>query len=171
MSRLRKFIGFWIVLIAFGGIFPSVFYLLSRWLDGALALPKFASEPMGVFAAAFSATVGLFWVLWAYSYLHFVGRGSPIEAFGVALYPTQRLVATGPYAYTRNPMVLGLLFILLAIASYAGSVAGLALVPILAVLAVAYLRIFEEPGLARRFGEEYTEYRKSVPALIPKLKR
>ena len=170
MSRVRKFAGLWIVLIMFGGVFPGAFYLASAWLDGFLALPGIMPEPNNVFPAAFGLLAGLFWVLWAYSYLHFVGKGSPVEAFGVALYPTQRLVTSGPYAYTRNPMILGLLFIFLAIAFAANSTGGLILIPILALLTVAYIKAFEEPELARRFGEAYTEYREAVPVLIPSLK-
>ena len=170
MSRKRKFIGFWIVLIMFGAVFPGAFYLMSFLLDAVLGLPRFVSQPAGVFLAAFCVATGLFWITWAYSYLHFVGRGSPIEAFGLALYPTQTLVTTGPYAYTRNPMLVGLIFLLLAIAFYRGSISGLALIPIIAVAAVLYIKAFEEPGLARRFGEEYVEYRRKVPMLIPSLR-
>ena len=167
MSRLKKFVSLWIVLIVFGAVVPGVFYLVNMWLNRLLGLPPVLAEPNNVFAAAIALAVGLFWITWAYSYLHFVGKGSPVEAFGVALYPTQRLVTTGPYAYTRNPMLLGLLFVLAGIAFIANSIAGLVLIPVLALLAIVYLKGFEEPGLARRFGSEYNEYRKAVPILIP----
>lgn len=170
MSKIRIFIGFWIALIVFGIVFPGAFYLISKWLDNLLGLMPFPPESVNQFLAAFALLVGIFWVLWAYSYLHFVGRGSPIEAFGIALYPTQTLVTTGPYAYTRNPMVLGELFILLGIAFAVRSLAGLLLIPVLAVAAVVYLKLFEEPGLVRRFGEAYIEYRRRVPVLIPKFR-
>lgn len=170
MARVKKFVGFWIALIAFGVLFPGVFYLVSTWIDNLLHLPHFLSEPLNQFLAAIAFVIGAFWILWAYSYLHFVGKGSPVEAFGVALYPTQILVTTGPYAYTRNPMVLGELFVLLGIALIARSVTGLVLIPVLACLAVLYLKVFEEPGLVRRFNGPYIEYRKRVPVLIPRLR-
>lgn len=170
MPRLKKFIGFWIILIMFGALIPGTFYQVSVWLDRVLGFQPFLSEPNNAFASAFALIIGVFWVTWSYSYLHFVGMGSPVEAFGKALYPTQKLVVTGPYAYTRNPMMFGLLFVLLAIALYAGSISGLILIPILALFVVAYLRRFEEPGLVRRFGEDYIGYRKAVPMLIPKLR-
>ncbi|MDI6827585.1 MAG: isoprenylcysteine carboxylmethyltransferase family protein [Armatimonadota bacterium] len=170
MSKLRMFIGFWIALIVFGIIFPGAFYLLSKWLDNLLGFSPFPPESVSKFLAALALLIGIFWVLWAYSYLHFVGRGSPIEAFGIALYPTQTLVTSGPYAYTRNPMVLGELFILLGIAFAVRSLSGLLLIPVLAVAAVIYLKMFEEPALVRRFGEAYLEYRRRVPVLIPKFR-
>ena len=167
MARMRQFIGFWIALIAFGVLFPGAFYLVGGRLDHVFGLPPFPPQAVNEFLAAIALVIGIFWVLWAYSYLHFVGRGSPIEAFGIALYPTQTLVTTGPYAYTRNPMVLGELFILLGIALLMRSIAALVLVPILAFLAVFYLRTFEEPGLVRRFADQYRHYRERVPALVP----
>lgn len=167
MSRLKKFAGLWVALVVFGLVVPGVFYLVVSWLDDISGLSPLLPEPSNMFAAVIALAIGLFWVLWSYSYLHFVGKGSPVEAFGIALYPTQTLVTTGPYSYTRNPMVLGLLFVLLAIVFVANSIAGLILIPILALLAVAYLKAFEERGLVRRFGEDYVEYRKAVPVLVP----
>lgn len=166
MSRIRKFVGFWVILLVYVTI-PLAFAVVSSSLDGILGFRPFLPEQVNLFLAAIALLVGLFWVSWAYSYLHYVGKGSPVEVFGVALYPTQFLVATGPYAYTRNPMVLGLLTLLLGIAFLMNSVSALILIPILAVVAVVYIRIYEEPGLVRRFGEDYVRYRHTTPALIP----
>ena len=166
MSRIRKFVGFWVILLVYITI-PLALAVFSRGLDGIFGFPALMPEAVNLFLAAIALLVGIFWVSWAYSYLHYVGKGSPAEVFGVALYPTQCLVATGPYAYTRNPMVLGLLTLLLGIAFLMNSISALIMIPILAVIAVIYIRTFEEPGLVRRFGEEYVRYRKVTPVLIP----
>lgn len=170
MSRTRKFIGLWLTLIIFVIVFPGLFYFISSQLDRVFSFNQFMSYGIGIILAAGAVLIGIFWVFWAYSYLHFVGKGTPIEAFGYALYPTQKLVETGPYAYTRNPMLFGLLFILLSIALYIQSISGLILIPVLAVTALLYIRAFEEPQLRKRFGREYEEYRKSVPVLLPSIK-
>ncbi len=170
MSRLRKFIGLWIALIVFGVVFPDAFILAFTGLDNLFGFEVVVANPYLVMTSGFVIAFGLFWVAWGYSYLHFVGKGSPIEAFGRALYPTQRLVVTGPYAFTRNPMLFGYMFILFAIALAMNSISGLVLVPLLVGLGLIYLRRFEEPVLHRRFGKHYDKYRKSVPMLIPKLK-
>ena len=169
MSRIRKFVGFWVILLVYITI-PMAFAVFSTWLDGILGLRPPLPEQINLFLAAITLLVGIFWVSWAYSYLHFVGKGSPLEVFGVALYPTQNLVTTGPYAYTRNPMVLGLLTLLLGIAFLMNSISALIMVPILAVGTLVYIRIYEEPGLVRRFSEAYVQYRKMTPVLIPTLK-
>jgi protein-S-isoprenylcysteine O-methyltransferase Ste14 len=38
-------------------------------------------------------------------------------------------------------------------------------------VAIAFVRFYEEPSLARRFGEQYEAYRKQVPGWWPRLPR
>ena len=84
--------------------------------------------------------------------------------------PTTRLVVRGPYRYVRNPMISGVLFVLLGEAALFGSLPLLAwFVLVLAVNAV-YLPLIEEPGLERRFGDDYERYRAHVPRWIPRLR-
>ncbi len=153
----------------FGAACPAAFWFASVFLDRAFGLRSVVPVPVSLILAAAAILTGAFWVTWSYSYLVFVGKGLPLEAFGRALHPTSILVTAGPYAYTRNPMVLGALFILLGIAFLRRSVAGMTMVPILAGVAVAYLVAFEEKALVRRFGADYEEYRRNVPILLPRL--
>ena len=169
MSRAKKLAGLGVVLLFYVTI-PLLYLVTAGFLDKAVRLPPLLPSQINLFLAAICLLVGLFWSSWAYSYLHFVGRGSPAEIFGYAIYPTQNLVTTGPYAYSRNSMVFGMFFVLLGIALYANSVAGIALLPIGWLIAMGYIRRFEEPGLVERFGDEYVEYRKRVPMLFPSLR-
>lgn len=148
---------------------PVVYWFLVSWLDGALGLRLPILYAAGVFLGAACIIIGLFWITWAYSYLHFVGQGIPLELFGYALHPTRILVTTGPYAYTRNPMLLGESFLLLAVALLQPSLSGLLLIPIIALLLLGYLKLFEEPALGKRFGGDYEEYRRNVPLVFPRL--
>jgi len=66
-------------------------------------------------------------------------------------------------------MVLGMLFILLALAFFRGSISGFFLVPLIGVESWIYIKEFEEPGLIKRFHRDYERYRASVPALFPRL--
>lgn len=168
--RLRIATGVIISFVTFGIALPAVFILAANWFDGLLDIPPLLSPGIATILAAFCAVVGLLWVTWSYSYLVFVGKGSPVEAFGMPLEPTQQLVTFGPYAYLRHPMIFGLLWLLLGIALYLRSITGVILVPIIALLTWAHLVIWEEFGLEERFGEEYKQYRKHVRALIPHLK-
>lgn len=84
--------------------------------------------------------------------------------------PTQKLVVKGPYRYTRNPMIIGVLFIIFAEALLLGF-SGLIIYAILFfLLNTIYFKFSEEPGLVKRFGNDYIEYRKNVPMWIPRLK-
>lgn len=84
--------------------------------------------------------------------------------------PTQKLVIRGPYRYERNPMISGVLAILLAEALLAGSTAMVIYVLIFTAVNMIYMPLSEEPGLSKRFGAEYITYKQHVPRWIPRLK-
>lgn len=84
--------------------------------------------------------------------------------------PTERLVTTGAYRYVRNPMYLavvatitgqGLLLNQPVLLGYAAAVW---------VTVASFVRWYEEPTLARQFGEQYQSYRRAVPAWRPRIR-
>ncbi len=83
--------------------------------------------------------------------------------------PTERLVVVGVYRHVRNPMITGVFCILLGEAVFFGSVPLLVWFAIFVVVNLIYIPLFEEPGLERRFGGDYTRYRENVPRWIPRL--
>lgn len=82
--------------------------------------------------------------------------------------PPVKLVSQGFYQYTRNPMVLGVLFIVLAesllFTSFPLSALFLALWIGNHILFVKG----EEPELTRKFGEQYNLYKTNVPRWVPR---
>jgi len=77
------------------------------------------------------------------------------------------LVTTGPYHYSRNPISLGAFTFMIALALVASN--WLLLLPTLAIITIFYAQIGkEELMLIDRFGDEYREYMKRTPRLIPK---
>ena len=73
------------------------------------------------------------------------------------------LVSTGIYSVTRNPMYVGLLFILIAWATYLSSAWAL-LGPLGFMLYINRFQIApEERVLSTLFGSEYTAYQSRVP--------
>lgn len=77
--------------------------------------------------------------------------------------PPQRLVISGLYRFSRNPMYIGVLLILIgwALLFHSTVLAGYA-----AAIAVAFhLRVVfgEEPWLARTHGDDWLTYQRSVP--------
>jgi protein-S-isoprenylcysteine O-methyltransferase Ste14 len=83
--------------------------------------------------------------------------------------PTE-LVVSGPYAYVRNPMISSVLLLLLGEGLLLRSSPHLAWAATFFVINATYIPLLEEPGLRRRFGVEYDEYRAAVPRLIPRLR-
>jgi len=75
---------------------------------------------------------------------------------------TKKLVTTGTYQYTRNPMYLGLLFVLLGWAIVLGSLSPYLLLPIFIGLITIEQIIPEEKILEQKFTQEYRDYKKSV---------
>ncbi len=76
--------------------------------------------------------------------------------------PALKLVTTGPYRYSRNPMYIGLSIMYAGIAIvWSNPWMLISLAPLLFVLYFGII-IPEEIYLERKFGNEYQAYKKSV---------
>jgi protein-S-isoprenylcysteine O-methyltransferase Ste14 len=84
--------------------------------------------------------------------------------------PTQRLVVRGVYRHVRNPMIAGVFLVLLGEAVLAASLPLLGWFAAFVVVNVLYIPLAEEPGLAKRFSDEYQTYKRNVPRWIPRLR-
>jgi len=82
--------------------------------------------------------------------------------------PPDRLVTTGPYAYTRNPMYLGHLIFLTGLTLTLGSLPAL-LITIGTALWFHFRVLDDEKKMAGRFGAPYIEYTSGVRRWIPGL--
>jgi protein-S-isoprenylcysteine O-methyltransferase Ste14 len=83
--------------------------------------------------------------------------------------PPEKLVVIGPYGYVRNPMISGVLIALLGESIILGSIGILSCFILFFIINHIYFILSEEPGLLRRFGNEYIRYKDNVPRWIPKL--
>jgi len=84
------------------------------------------------------------------------------------LFTEHRLVTTGPFAIIRHPMYLGILMIGLG-----GTLFYRTWTMVFISLMYLGLRIRarrEDEALSKRFGEQWQEYQRSVPAWLPKIK-
>jgi len=84
--------------------------------------------------------------------------------------PTKKLVTTGIYGHVRNPMILGVLITLLGESATILSAQMFKWTIIFFIINNIWFLLYEEPNLEKKFGEEYREYKKSVPRWIPKLR-
>src|SRR6266536_1653445 len=76
--------------------------------------------------------------------------------------PSTRIVAHGPYRFSRNPMYIGLALWTLGIAFLVDCAWMLLAVPIGLVLIDRLVVTREERYLERKFGEEYLSYKRRV---------
>jgi protein-S-isoprenylcysteine O-methyltransferase Ste14 len=124
-----------------------------------------APAALAVLAGAVLLGLGLALMYRSISLFAAVGRGTlaPWD-------PTRRLVVAGPYRHVRNPMISGVLSVLLGEGVVLGSPAILVTAAIFFAVNATYIPLVEEPGLVERFGDEYRRYRRNAPRWIPRLR-
>jgi protein-S-isoprenylcysteine O-methyltransferase Ste14 len=81
----------------------------------------------------------------------------------------QKLVVAGPYRYCRNPMISGVLFILIGEALMLRSLPILIWAGCFFVINTIYFLISEEPALEKKFGDDYRLYKKHVSRWLPRI--
>ena len=101
-----------------------------------------------------------------HAFARFVTEGAGTPA---PVAPTERLVVGGAYRYVRNPMYLAVLGVIVGQALLLGQLRLFTYAGVVAVTMAAFVRAYEEPVLSRKFGREYDDYRRHVPAWWPRL--
>ena len=149
-----------------------------------------------LFSIFVPGTVGLlvpWWILGGYvrpSNDAFTWTGCVLCAGGAAIYfrcawefavrglgtpapiaPTQFLVTTALHRYVRNPMYLGVALTILGQAVIFRSIHVAEYAVAMLLVAHVFVVLYEEPTLARQFGESYKAYRRSVPRWVPRFGR
>ena len=124
--------------------------------------------PAGLSQARFwvgllTGAAGLAVAVWTVRLFWSAGEGTPAPWA-----PPKKLVVLGPYRHVRNPMITSVLLMLGSESLLLGSwhLAGWMLVFFLCN--ALYFTFVEEPGLQRRFGDDYLRYKANVPRWIPK---
>jgi protein-S-isoprenylcysteine O-methyltransferase Ste14 len=87
-----------------------------------------------------------------------VGQGTlaPFDA-------PRRLVVTGLYRFTRNPMYNGVLAVILGEAWLFRNIAVLEYAGLIFVMFHLWVLVYEEPALDTQFGASFRAYRRAVP--------
>ncbi len=103
------------------------------------------------------------WCVWDFATF---GRGTPapIDA-------PKKLVVRGLYRYTRNPMYVGALTIILGWATVFQSLPLVLYAVVVCVCFQAFILLYEEPHLRRAFGAEYEAYTQRVSRWLPLIRR
>ena len=144
-------------------IAPGSVTILFPYLLLSSKFELFFSNPgilrfLGLFPIIIGATI----VIWCFWDFIFTGRGTPAP-----IDPPKKLVVKGLYRFVRNPMYLGVAFILFGEVLLFESMALLLYVILVLLVFHLFVICYEEPVLKRKFGDSYKEYFNSVPRWIP----
>jgi len=155
----------WIALrgVFYGSCFVALwtsFAVLVRRFDEhiSFALPSLLA-PIGFIVAVAGA------LLSGSCLFAFITRGRGTAA---PFDPPREFVAVGPYRYVRNPMYVGGFAVLLGAGLALRSPSILVLAGIFALWAHLFVVYYEEPGLTKRFGENYRRYKEITGRWLPK---
>jgi protein-S-isoprenylcysteine O-methyltransferase Ste14 len=107
--------------------------------------------------------------LMTWTVLLFDREGEGTLGVGNVMGEPVNLVVQGPYRHVRNPMITGLLSILLGEAAVLASGRLLVWFAVFCACIAGVIRFWEEPHLAQRYGSAYLDYRANVPRWIPRI--
>lgn len=157
MRRIRAALGSLAFLVLAPGVVGVLVpWALTGWEGRAAWLP---ARIAGALLVAGGAIV----LLQAFARFVIEGIGTPAPVA-----PTERLVVGGLYRYVRNPMYIAVASIIVGQALILGEPLLLAYAAAFLAAVVAFVRGYEEPTLAARYGERYDAYRRAVPGWLPR---
>jgi len=171
MKLFQLILGYIIGIIIFVILIPSLLILISRNLDDLWHIDHLISLFPRLCIAIPIFILGISFAVWSNISLLIIGKGGPTDVFNYAISPrSQKLVIIGPYKYTRNPMVFGMLCVYFSISVFLNSLSCLLFWIILIPFIIAYLKKTEERRLLNDFGQEFVSYKSRVSMIFPGFK-
>lgn len=159
MSRVGAVLGSLLFLVVAPGVMGG---LVPWWLTG---WERGATTPVLVAVGWVLVVAGTAVLLSAFARFALDGRGTPAPVA-----PTETLVVTGLYRHVRNPMYLAVTAVIVGQALVLGRPVLLGYAAVFLAVVVAFVRGYEEPTLAARYGAAYDDYRATVPGWWPRLR-
>jgi protein-S-isoprenylcysteine O-methyltransferase Ste14 len=152
--------------LAYAAAFTALWWwvvVAARQLDPRLGvtLPSWAPV-LGVALVLAGSAVVLSCVL-AFA---LAGKGTPAPFDA-----PREFVAAGPYRIVRNPMYLGAAAVIAGAGLMLRSPAAAGVAILFLAATHAFVLLYEEPTLERRFGESYRRYKRRVPRWLPRVPR
>lgn len=149
-------------------IMPLAIYFLTALADKLFRIEIIQNNDLKLIIAVILLITGFSFGLSSIIYQNIIGKGGPVEISGVEISPkTKSLVTTGPYRYTRNPMLFGTFLIYFAEATLINSITAFFIVAILVVFMLTVVVKKEEERLLKDFGNQYVQYRNKTSKIIP----
>ena len=138
--------------LIYAGIFMAAVFLQKRFAIDVSVFRKPLTQVTGVI---FLLAALFFMVRSLWQFIQTRNTIIPIK-------PASSLNTTGIFHITRNPMYLGLILLYLSLTCLIGNWWNIILLPLLLLIVQQYVIKREEKYLARRFGQDYDDYRHAV---------
>jgi protein-S-isoprenylcysteine O-methyltransferase Ste14 len=165
LSPRNQFVVRVLPVFVFFFFFPALLFIIPAFVfDKWLQLPMLLSFPARIIPGGVLIALGLFFLVSSTKVQREIGKGTPMP-----LKATQKLVVEKPYSYCRNPLYFGLINFFFGISIMIGSASSLMMVFIFTAIILSYIKLIEEKELEKRYGNDYLEYKKATPLLIPRL--
>lgn len=152
--------------------------LLPDWLSSLLGyyllLPAFLWTAIWLIKQILAEPpINFGWVNWVVG-LVILAPNFAISVWSLATllgYRTDKLVVTGPYAHSRNPLPASMLGVYWGTGILIGSLIFIIAATFVFAVIALYIILFGEKKLCDRFGREYLLYRQRTPFMIPRVNK
>lgn len=144
----------------------SLIAWLCMRLDGFFGLEPFIGSPLRFVLFGIFFPLGVFIVWYTYGYLAIKGEGSPATHLG----GTSKLVHTGPFAGCRHPSIIGKFSGVFGFGFLVASpIFMFVVIPLLTTYSLVSVRFWQERLCVKLWGEDYLQYRRDVPLVVPRI--
>lgn len=144
------------------GLLIFIFIVIALYVDRLIGLTNIVPAHLNLILSIPLFLLALFLIGWSVQNF-LMAKGTPVP-----FNPPPQLVTTGPYVYTRNPMLTGVFFLLFGCGVFFGSISLLfVFTPLFIYINYWELKSIEEPELEKRLGESYIKYRETTPMFFP----
>ena len=153
-----------VVLILPGNVLITIPFLIFLLTRNSYSYYLVDFDNFLLYFAMFFLTLGLLLAIWSVRTFYIKGGAGTPGPWR----PISNLIISGPYRYVRNPMILGVVDLLLFESALFTSISLLLWAIVFFVGNIIYFKTFEEKELIKRFGADYENYKNEVPMLFPK---
>jgi protein-S-isoprenylcysteine O-methyltransferase Ste14 len=141
---------------------PAILIILLPQVDKIIGIESFYIGFVNIIIGVIAIIIGGFLALWTIGAQIKLASGTPFP-----MLPTKKLIIVGPFKYCRNPMTLGTIIAYSGVVVLIGSYSALSVIVIFSLILLVYLKFIEEKELEMRFGQDYLEYKKNTPFILP----
>tara|TARA_Y100000588_G_C13472512_1_gene593179 strand:- start:19 stop:525 length:507 start_codon:yes stop_codon:yes gene_type:complete len=162
---MKKMEYFKVVLILPGNVLITIPFLIFLLTEKFYSYDLIDTQSFLFYLALFLLLFGLFLAIWSVrTFYNKGGEGTPAP-----WKPISNLIISGPYRYVRNPMILGVVILILFESILFTSLPLFLWALVFFSINIIYFKKLEEKQLIERFGEDYEDYKQKVSMFFPRL--